>query len=298
MNIGSHADYLKQVLALLFCKNAVMKNLTCYRFSQLAVLLSIISATVSVAQEAKTDTLKVLPADSVTAVKPDTSLQKPSVLIDTIRYRFIGDGNFTRGNVNRSLMVLRAELVFGGPVINIATNPRFTYGKQNGVLAERDSYVDLFVDVFKKRKTYVFGLAALETSNLRRIKLRQMVGAGIGYRVARNKKNDLSLTDAILYESTDFVEIKTVTTIRNSFRIKGKHSFLQDKFRFNHLTFIQPALNDFSNVRWNTILSLELPLNKWVTLRTSFENSYESVVEATRKRNDSRVTFGISVGNK
>lgn len=298
MNIGSHADYLKQVLALLFCKNAVMKNLTCYRFSQLAVLLSIISATVSVAQEAKTDTLKVLPADSVTAVKPDTSLQKPSVLIDTIRYRFIGDGNFTRGNVNRSLMVLRAELVFGGPVINIATNPRFTYGKQNGVLAERDSYVDLFVDVFKKRKTYVFGLAALETSNLRRIKLRQMVGAGIGYRVARNKKNDLSLTDAILYESTDFVEIKTVTTIRNSFRIKGKHSFLQDKFRFNHLTFIQPALNDFSNVRWNTILSLELPLNKWVTLRTSFENSYESVVEATRKRNDSRITFGISVGNK
>jgi hypothetical protein len=295
MKIGAFTDHCKQVVALLFWKNALMKNFTCYRFYKLTAFFIFLTASTAIAQK---DTLKVLPVDSVTVVKPDTALIPPKVLIDTVRYRFIGDGNFTRGNVNRSLMVLRAELVFSGPVINIATNPRFTYGKQNGVLAERDTYADVFVDVFKKRKTYVFGLGVLEASNLRRIVLRQMAGAGIGYRVIKTKKNDLSLTDAILYESTNFAEIKTVTTIRNSFRIKGKHSFLQDKFRFNHLTFIQPALNDFSNVRWNTIMSLELPLNKWVTLRTSFENSYESVVESTRKRNDSRITFGISVGNK
>lgn len=275
-----------------------MKNFACFRFFLFIVFVAPLVPLSAVAQDVRKDTLKILPADSATAARPDTALKRPSVLIDTVRYRFIGDGNFTRGNVNRSLMVLRAELVFSGPVINVATNPRFTYGKQNGILAERDSYVDLFVDVFKKRKTYVFGLGALETSNLRRIDLRQMAGAGIGYRVLRSTTQDLSLTNAILYESTNFVETPTVTTIRNSFRIKGKHSFLSDKFRFNHLTFIQPALNDFSNVRWNTILSAELPLNKWVTLRTSFENSYESVVEVGRKRNDSRITFGVSIGNK
>ena len=277
-----------------------MRKLTCHPFFKLTALLILLLSAPVLAQDAQPDTtnLQLIPADSVVAPKPDTAITAPRVLIDTVRYRLIGDGNFTKGNVNRSLMVLRAELTFSGPVINIATNPRFTYGKQNGVLAERDTYVDLFVDVFKKRKTYVFGLAALETSNLRRIDLRQMAGAGIGYRVVKTKAHDLSLTDALLYESTNFFEKATVTTIRNSFRIKGKHSFLSDKFRFNHLTFIQPALNDLSNVRWNSILSAELPLNKWVTLRTSFENSYESVVEAGRKRNDSRITFGISVGNK
>jgi hypothetical protein len=275
-----------------------MKNLTCLRFFTLTAFLILLISVPAWPQGVKTDTLKVLPADSVATPKPDTAIMPPRVLIDTIRYRFIGDGNFTKGNVNRSLMVLRAELIFSGPVINVATNPRFTYGKQNGILAERDTYVDLFVDVLKKRKTYVFGLAALETSNLRRIDLRQMAGAGIGYRVIQTRAHDLSLTDALLYESTNFFEKATVSTIRNSFRIKGKHSFLSDKFRFNHLTFIQPALNDLSNLRWNTILSAELPLNKWVTLRTSFENSFESVVEAGRKRNDSRITFGISVGNK
>jgi hypothetical protein len=285
------------VLALLFCKTGLMKKYICYRFLKLFAFLLSISVSTAFGQT-PADTIKVVPADSVISAKPDTAITPPRAVIDTVKYRFVGDGNFTRGNVNRSLVVLRAEVIFSGPVINIATNPRFTYGKQNGVLAERDSYLDLFVDVFKKRKTYVFGLGALETSNLRRIDLRQMAGAGVGYRVVKSKNNDLSLTNAFLYESTNFREIATVSTIRNSFRIKGKHSVMQDKIRFNHLTFIQPALNDLSNLRWNTILSMELPLNKWVTLRTSFENSYESVVESSRKRNDSRVTFGISVGNK
>jgi hypothetical protein len=274
-----------------------MKNFSYHRLIKLTAFLFFVVFVSASAQDAPRDSVKILPADSVVAPKPDTTLRKPR-LIEEIRYRLIGDGNFTRGNVNRSLMVLRAELTFSGPLINIATNPRFTYGKQNGLLAERDSYVDLFADVFKKRKTYLFGLGALETSNLRRIDLRVMAGAGVGLRLLQSEFHDLSLTDAVLYESTDFYEKARVTTIRNSFRIKGKHAFAEKKVIFNHLTFIQPALNDFSNVRWNTILSVELPVNKWVTLRTSFENSYESVVEATRKRNDSRITFGVAIGLK
>ena len=265
--------------------------------TQLLALIMFLATQVAFSQTAS-DTLSEIKIDSSAVKKIDSVSKKEFVLIDTVKYRFIGDGNFTRGNVNRTLMVLRAEALFSGPIISIATNPRFTYGKQNQVLAERDGYVDLFVDVFKKRRTYVFGLGVLETSNLRRITLRQMAGAGVGVRILRSKTNDLSVTDAILYESTNFREIRTVTTARNSFRVKGKHSLLQDKIRFNHITFIQPALNDLSNLRWNTIVSVELPLNKWISLRTSFENSYESVVEATRKRNDTRVTFGISVGNK
>lgn len=282
---------------IIILQNRVMKKPTRPRFVKLAAFFLVLFSSAAFAQQTA-DSIKILPADSVATTWPDTMIRPRKALIDTVRYRFIGDGNFTRGNVNRSLMVLRAELIFSGPLINIASNPRFTYGKQSGILAERDSYVDLFVDIFKKSRTYVFGLGVLENSNLRRIDLREMAGAGVGYRLLKTKTNDLSLTNAILYESTNFIERNTVTTIRNSFRVKGKHSLIQDKIRFNHITFIQPALNDISNLRWNTIMSVELPLNKWVTLRTSFENSFESVVEASRKRNDSRITFGVSVGNK
>jgi len=248
------------------------------------------------AQQSDTDTLIV--ADSLSGI-PKDSIVSPSVFrLDTLTYRFIGDGNFTRGNVNRSLMVLRAEVILTGPVISIATNPRFTYGKQNGILAERDSYVDLFVDVFKKRKTYVFGLGTLETSNLRGITLRLVGGAGIGYRVLNTSKNRLLLTNAIVHESTNFRELPTKSIQRNSLRIKGKHSFAKDRFRINHITFVQPAITDLSNLRWNTVVSLEFPVNKWVVLRTSYENSFESLVEAGRKKDDSRLTFGVSIGNR
>jgi hypothetical protein len=104
--------------------------------------------------------------------------RRPFVIPDSLHYRLAGDGTFSRGNVNRTLAVLRAEINYDGPVVALSTHPRFTYGKQNGMLAERDLYVDLFVDLYKKRKVYTFGLGTLETSNLRGIKLRQLAGRG------------------------------------------------------------------------------------------------------------------------
>lgn len=253
----------------------------------------------SYAQQSDSTASAVADADTVvSAIAPDTLVTPSFLKLDTLSYRLIGDGNFTRGNVNRSLVVLRAEVILTGPVLSIATNPRFTYGKQNGILAERDSYMDLFVDVFKKRRTYVFGLGNVETSNLRGITFRVVAGAGIGFRVIKTSKNTILLTNAIIHESTNFRERPTIAIQRNSFRVKGKHSFAKDRFRINHITFVQPALTNISNLRWNTVVSFEFPVNKWVTLRTSYENSYESIVEAGRKRNDSRLTFGVSIGNR
>ncbi|RDV12657.1 DUF481 domain-containing protein, partial [Pontibacter diazotrophicus] len=155
-----------------------MRNSACLFFLVL-VAFFVFNDSPVVAQQTGTGT--PLQADSLLQARAD-SLKKPQFLVlDTLSYRFFGDGSFTQGNVNRSLMVLRAEVTVGGPVISIATNPRFSYGRQNNVVAERDTYVDLFIDVFKKRKTYLFGLGTIEISNLRGIDLRQLVGAGVGY---------------------------------------------------------------------------------------------------------------------
>jgi hypothetical protein len=232
--------------------------------------------------------------DSIAAA--DGRQRAPFIILDSLHYRLAGDGTFSRGNVNRSLAVLRGELNYDGPVVALSTSPRFAYGQQNGLLAERDFYVDLFVDLYKKRKVYTFGLGTLETSNLRGIKLRQLAGAGVGWRVLEADRHTVSLTNAVLYESTNFRERATLSTLRNSTRLKGRHSFFADKIRLTHLTFLQPSLYDFSNLRWSTLITLEMPLSKWASFRTSYENTFESVVEATRKRNDSRLTVGFSVG--
>jgi hypothetical protein len=249
-------------------------------------------------QSQVTDTLLPKPVDSIALIKLDTLQRKPFVLFDSLNYRFMGDGNFTRGNINRTLVILRSEIMLNGPVVSLTTNPRFTYGEQKNFLAERDTYIDLFIDIHKERKIYGFGLATVENSNLRGIELRRLAGIGVGLRLFKSPHNALSITNAIIYESTDFRERPTLTTQRNSTRLKGKHTFMQQKLRLSHITFVQPALNNFSNLRWNTIISLEMPLSKWVTMRTSYENSFESVVEANRKQHDSRLTFGVAFGNR
>lgn len=242
------------------------------------------------AQVTVTDTLVQIKPDSVTK---DTSRS----FWNDLKYRFIGDGNVSRGNVNRTLMIVRAELSYTRDVISLSTNPRFAFGQQNGMVAEREPYVDLFVDIYKKNKLYGFALGTLEASNLRNIQVRRMAGVGVGYRLLDREHHSLVFTNAINSEYTGFTLREAIYVVRNSARLKGKHSFFSDRLRLNHVTFVQPALN-LPNLRWNTLISIELPLNKWVTVRTTFENAYESAVEAGRKNNDTRVTFGLAIGNQ
>lgn len=235
--------------------------------------------------------------DTLSTQRDTADVNPHHPLLDSLRYRLIGDGNFTRGNVSRTLLVLRAELAASGPVLSLTSNPRFTFGKQSGILAERDAYIDIFVDLFKKEKTYFFALGILENSNLRKIHLRQNGGAGIGLNVARNNPHHtLNLTNAILYESTSFFERPDVTTIRNSLRMRGRHQFEKTKVKLDHTTFLQPSLANIHNFRWSTLLAVEIPMSRWFSLRSAFENSFESIVDAGRKRNDYRLTVGFVVG--
>ena len=96
-----------------------------------------------------------------TAAADGARQRAPFIILDSLHFRLAGDGTFSRGNVNRTLAVLRAEINYDGPVVALSTHPRFAYGKQNGMLAECDLYVDLFVDLYKKRKVYSFGLGKL-----------------------------------------------------------------------------------------------------------------------------------------
>jgi hypothetical protein len=94
------------------------------------------------------------------------------------------------------------------------TNPRFTYGEQKNILAEREWYADLFLDVHEERKVYWFGLGILERSNLRAINLRKMGGAGIGWRLLKTDRHSISLTQALIYESTNFRTLPSLSTTR------------------------------------------------------------------------------------
>jgi hypothetical protein len=213
-------------------------------------------------------------------------------------YRVATDAIFSSGNVNRELLVLASSWSYTQKLFSLEMNPRYAYGKQNGNVAERDFFSDFNFDVFHHQAVYGFGLGILEVSNLRAIDLRWLGGVGIGFHILRKPKASLSITNALIYESTDFRTNQDILTFRNSMRLKGKYTLFHNRLKISHLVFVQPSVQNLENIRWSANLGIEIPLHRLLSLRTVFSNSYESIVAENRRRNDFAWTVGLAFGNK
>lgn len=223
-------------------------------------------------------------ADTVKKVLPVTHV---------LRYRLTADGTITAGNVNRALLQLTSSVDYRlSNYFRLSSNPSFVYGKQNGILAEREWFGDLRTTFRSDKRLYYLAFGSLERSNLRQINRRLTAAAGLGYKILDRKRTYVSITDVLLHESTDFAELNDISIYRNSIRLFGEYAFDNDRIKITHTAFYQPALGQY-NVRWNASLSLQLKLNEVVSLRSTVANAYESLVVPGRKNNDFRFTAGL-----
>lgn len=209
------------------------------------------------------------------------------------RYRFSADGTFNSGNVNRALLQLASAVDYQlSNYFKLSSSPSFVYGRQNGILAEREWFGDFRATYRHERRLYYLGFGAFERSNLRKIDRRWTYAAGLGYKLLNQKRAYLSITNVLLREYTDFIESVDINVVRNSARLFGEYTFGKDRFVLTHTAFYQPALG-VRNVRWNASLSLQIKLTTNTSLRSTFANAYESVVAPGRQNNDLRVTVGV-----
>lgn len=221
----------------------------------------------------------------------------------TYRYRLTVDGTFTTGNVNRSLFQLATAFdVSVSKLAKLSTNPSFVYGQQNGQLAEREYFADARLTMFYERRLYLLAFGSYERSNLRRILNRYTAAGGLGYKLLNRKRAYISLTNVILREFTDFTELADINIWRNSARLFGEYTFGADRWSISHTTFYQPAIfqpvGAPRNVRWNGSLSVNYKFSANLSFRTTFANSYESLVVPGRLNNDTRLTLGMTYERK
>ncbi|GAB4028323.1 hypothetical protein GCM10028773_62170 [Spirosoma koreense] len=224
--------------------------------------------------------------------KVDTTKQaKPITRI--FRYRFTADGTFTAGNVNRSLLQLTSAVDYQlSNYFKLSSNPSFVYGRQSGILAEREWFGDLRTTYRYEDRLYYLAFGSYERSNLRQINHRWTVAAGAGYKLLNKKRAYISITDVLMQEYTDFIELDDINIFRNSARLYGEYGFGKDRFTVTHTAFYQPALGQY-NVRWNASVSLQVKLTSATSLRSTVANAYESLVVPGRQNNDFRFTIGL-----
>ncbi|HTF80699.1 MAG TPA: DUF481 domain-containing protein [Cytophagales bacterium] len=205
------------------------------------------------------------------------------------------DGNYSKGNVNRSLVSNRLTFNYNYKIYEFNLSGSYIYGKQNLIKTEDDFILGITSNIWDESITYVWGTGTIEKSFSRGILNRENLGAGLGFNIIpKEKDKNLSLTYGYLYENTDFRTTKDIETVRASVRIKGKHLFFKKLIHFHHETFIQPSIVIAENYRWRTLLSLEIPFNKHMNFKSGYQYIYENVVDPGKKKGDRNLTFGLS----
>lgn len=208
------------------------------------------------------------------------------------------NGNWAEGNVRRELLRLIGDFSFkkDRSLLEFYINPRYTYGTQNKILREDEFVTRAGLNIFHNNRVYILSFGAVQVSHLRRIRLRSEAGLGLGFRFFRKAANTkFSITNVLIYENTDFIDVEDndIETLSFSMRLKGSYKLLKNHLKITHTFFIQPSLlrNYF---RFIGNLQFAYKITNRLDFNLVFRDTYESIVANNRVNNDFNILIGLS----
>ena len=169
----------------------------------------------------------------------------------------------------------------------------YSYGKQDGVLRERE-LLGLLTPTYQRGRVKYYLLGDAEQSNLRAIARRFVTGAGAGYQLYIDTlKNEVSLSQFFLYENTQYLEGLRREVPRSSTRLKlrvGKGPVV-----LTGMVYYQPSLQDvLGDYRVNLTTGLNFTLTQHLALTGAYSYSYESIAVEGRAPGNSNLTIGFT----
>ncbi|WP_324677866.1 DUF481 domain-containing protein [Hymenobacter sp. GOD-10R] len=202
-------------------------------------------------------------------------------------------GAYSRGGVNRALLSTTHAVTFTrGKHYGLPLNGSFIYGKQDGFLKERELLLSATPYYYKGRfRAYAIG--GFERSNLRGITDRVQLGGGPGWAFYSDTLGrEVSVSNLIIRERTNFLDGTTQLTARNSVRLKVAYSI--KILTLSSVTFYQPSLADFNNYRFSNLTTLALKLTKALAVNFSYNYTHESQYSEGKVPDNTNMTLGIS----
>lgn len=217
-------------------------------------------------------------------------------------------GFFQTGNVETIIFRAKSDVSFT-PWKNAVfkTQNSYVYQEFGEVKADEDILSLNFLYFNPKKKIYPFVLGFFSTNFRREINSRYLVGGGFTYNIYQKNKNWLKASLSSEYENTEFKNTnfnesvydgsKNINTIRGTVWVNGKYFLFKDKLIFTHESFFQPSLEESDNYRWQADFGIELPVWKFLNFKINYLHTFESIVVANQKREDSFLTFGFTLKN-
>jgi hypothetical protein len=280
-------------------KKRALAHVLSWRAGAAAGLLAALGAAPALAQStvSKADTAAapvVAPATTAAGGLPSSEFETYTVKESGTRYTATVTGIFSTGTVDRAYFTTSHTGNFKlSENWLLPTAFTFSYGKQNGLLNERE-LVGLLTPTYQRGRVKYYLLGNAERSNLRAIDRRFVTGAGAGYQLYLDTlKNEVSVSQFFLYEYTAYMTGLLRNVPRSSTRLKLRAS--KGQVVLTGLAYYQPSLQDYlGDYRFNLTSGLSFTVSRHLALTAAYTYSYESIAVEGRAPGNSNLTVGFT----
>ncbi|MGI4834416.1 MAG: DUF481 domain-containing protein [Janthinobacterium lividum] len=233
-------------------------------------------------------------APSTAGGLPSSEFETYTVKASGTRYTATFTGLYSSGTVERLYLITSHTANFKlSRYWLLPTSASFSYGKQDGLLRERE-LLGLLTPTYQRGRVKYYLLGDAEQSNLRAIARRFVEGAGAGYTLYTDTlQNEVGLSQSFIYEHTEYLGGLLREVPRSSTRFKLRLGL--GPVVLTGLVFYQPSLQDFAHdYRFNLTSGLNFNVNKHLALTAAYSYSYESVAVEDRAPGNSNLTVGFT----
>ena len=283
---------MKHPLATIHCPK---KSLLSWRLAGLALLLGAWGAGPAQAQttSASTDSTTTATPTSAAGGLPSSEFETYALKSD-VRYTATVTGIISTGTVQRVYFTTSHTGNFKlSEHWLLPTALTYSYGKQNGLLNERE-LVGLVTPTYQRGRVKYCLLGNAEQSNLRAIARRLVTGVGAGYQLYSDSlRNEIGISQFFLYENTEYLLGLRREVPRSSTRLKLRGT--KGPVVLTAMVYYQPSLQDYLNdYRLNLTSGLTFTLTKNLGLTVAYSYSYESIAVEGRAPGNSNLTIGFT----
>jgi hypothetical protein len=237
----------------------------------------------------------VAPAAGGAAGLPSTEFETYNVSGRGIRYTASLTGLYTTGTVERTFLSTShtANFAFRGGRLRLPVGFNFSYGRQNGLLNERETSL-LVTPSYQRGRFKGYALGNAERSNLRAIDYRLVAGLGVGYQLYTDTlKNEINLSYFLLSEDTQYLTELHRKVLRHSVRVKTH--FTIKTLTLDALVYYQPSTRSpLEDYRVNGTGTAAVRLSQHLSLNVTYNYSLESINVEGRSPANTNLSAGFS----
>lgn len=134
-----------------------------------------------------------------------------------------------------------------------------------------------------------------ETSNLRGVKDRFALSAGVGWSILKKEGVSLEVDLGLGYEINSFQITSNNDTWRLITRFQGIYNLKNSPFTIYYIAVYQPSIEKGDDSRFRSLAKINFRLNKLIGLNIVYSLIHEEFVDKGRQKNNSQLTYGINL---